>query len=273
MQPQNSYDLKGRVVVVTGAARGIGRACALRLAHAGADVAVVDRNLGGAAEFGESLSAASVPEEITDLGRRSFGYEGDLSDRETVDRLIARIVEDFGRIDVLINMAGGAITPAERSLPSVVPAEDIELAFAVNLSTVVNMSQAVLPVMKQQGGGSIVNATGQSAITTYKGGLLSNYGASKISVLYYSRALAAEAGPDGIRVNCVSPGVTMTARVAQSAAKRGVGSEEELRGIPLRRFADPDDIAKGVEFLASDMSSYISGQCLSICGGAVLTPH
>jgi 3-oxoacyl-[acyl-carrier protein] reductase len=135
------------------------------------------------------------------------------------------------------------------------------------------MSQAVVPVMEKRGGGSIVNATGQSAITIYKQGHLANYGASKIAVLYYTRALAAEKGPQGIRANCVSPGVTLTARIASQAADRGVGTQEELAGIPLRRFAQTDDIAKAVEFLAGDMASYVTGQCLSVCGGAVLTPN
>jgi NAD(P)-dependent dehydrogenase (short-subunit alcohol dehydrogenase family) len=266
------YDLSGKVAVVTGAARGIGRACALRLAEAGADVVIVDRNLAGAEEFGETLGAASVPEEIQAFGRRSKGFEVDLTDQTAVDLMVGQIAREFGRIDILVNMAGGAITPADQSLPSIVSAKDIDLVFDVNLTTVVNMSQAVIPFMKENGGGSIVSATGQSAITTYKGGLLSNYGASKIAVLYYMRALAAETGPHGIRANCVSPGVTMSSRIAASAA-RGVGTKDELQGIPLGRFAQPDDIAKAVEFLSSDMASYVSGQCLSVCGGAVLTPN
>ncbi|GAA4686023.1 SDR family NAD(P)-dependent oxidoreductase [Frondihabitans cladoniiphilus] len=273
MTTDNPYDLTGRVAVVTGAARGIGRACALRLARAGADVVIVDRDLEAAKEFGESLGAESVPAEIEAMGRRSAGYQADLTDQAAVDATVDAIARDFGRIDILVNMAGGMITPADRSKPSVVPIEDIDRVFAVNLNTVVFMSQAVARVMKTTGGGSIVSATGQSAITTYKQGLLANYGASKIAVLYFMRALAAELGPDGIRANCVSPGVTLTSRIASTAGDRGVGTQDEIDAIPLRRFAQPDDIAKAVEFLASDMAGYISGQCLSVCGGAVLTPN
>jgi NAD(P)-dependent dehydrogenase (short-subunit alcohol dehydrogenase family) len=265
------YDLTGRVAVVTGAARGIGRACALRLARSGADVIVVDRDLRGAEKFGEELSAASVPDEIRALGRRSAGYEADLTDSAATDDVAARVMDEFGRVDILVNMAGGAVTPTERSHVSEVPLDDVRLAHDVNVVTMLNMTQALVPALAA-GGGSVVNVTGQSAITTYKDGLLANYGAAKIAVLYYTRALAAEVGPRGIRANCVSPGVTLTARIASQAVARGVGTAEELDQIPLRRFAQPDDIAKAVEFLAGDMSSYITGQCLSVCGGVVLTP-
>ena len=156
MTADNPYDLTGKVAVVTGAARGIGRACALRLARAGADVAIVDRNLEAAKEFGESLGAESVSAEIEALDRRSAGYQADLTDQEAVDATVDAIARDFGRIDILVNMAGGMITPAGRSMPSVVPSEDLHTVFAVNLDTVVFMSQAVARVMKTNGGGSIV---------------------------------------------------------------------------------------------------------------------
>jgi NAD(P)-dependent dehydrogenase (short-subunit alcohol dehydrogenase family) len=272
-EPQTGYQLTGRVAVVTGAARGIGRACALRLAQAGADVIIVDRDLAGAAEFGETLNAASVPDEIRALGRRSAGVEVDLVDGAAVAEACRSIVAEFGRVDILVNMAGGAVTPAERSHAADVPMIDVDRTHDVNVKTMLTITQALVPTMIAAGSGSIVNATGQSGITTYKDGLLSNYGAAKASVLYYTRALAAQLGPHGIRANCVSPGVTLTARIAAQSKGRGVGTEDELRQIPLRRFAQPDDIAKAVEFLAGDMASYVSGQCLSVCGGAVLTPN
>lgn len=265
------YDLTGRVAVVTGAARGIGRACALRLARSGADVVVLDRDLGGAAQFGEELSAASVPDEIRAVGRRSEGFQVDLTDRSAVDRVAESVLAQFGRVDILVNMAGGAVTPADRSHVSQMRVDDVKISHDVNVVTMLNATQAFLPALSREGG-AIVNATGQSAITTYKDGLLADYGAAKIAVLYYTRALAAEVGPVGVRANCVSPGVTLTARVASQAKARGVGTGDELDRVPLRRFAQPDDIAKAVEFLASDMSSYITGQCLSVCGGAVMTP-
>jgi NAD(P)-dependent dehydrogenase (short-subunit alcohol dehydrogenase family) len=263
----SDYDLSGRVAVVTGAARGIGRACALRLAAAGADVVIVDRDLDGAAQWGESLSAASVPDEIRALGRRSAGYEVDLVDRDAVLSTFAAIRAEFGRIDILANIAGGAITPLDRSLPSTIPAEDVDVLLDVNLRTVINCCQAAAEDLKASSG-SIINVTGASAIAAFPGGRLSGYGAAKIAVLHYTRSLASELGPFGVRSNCISPGITMTARVAQT----GYGADELAR-IPLGRFAEVDDIAKAVEFLAGDMSSYITGQCLSVCGGNVMTPN
>lgn len=268
----NPYSLTGRVAVVTGSARGIGRACALRLASAGADVVILDRNLNGAEQFGETLSAVSVPAEIEGLGRRSKGYEVDLAHREAVNKTFAEIYDSFGRIDVLVNMAGGAISPIERSKASVVPDEDIDLTLDVNLRTVINCSQAVIPALRETSG-VIVNVAGASAISTLPDGVLSHYGFTKMAVLQYTRSLATELGPEGIRANCVSPGITYSARVASQAAERNLGTDSDLERIPLRRFGQPEDIAKAVEFLATDMSSYITGQCLSVCGGNVVTPN
>jgi NAD(P)-dependent dehydrogenase (short-subunit alcohol dehydrogenase family) len=266
-ETRDATDLTGRVAVVTGAARGIGRACALELARAGADVVIVDRDLGGAAAYGETLSAPTVPDEIRALGRRSAGHEVDLVDRSAVEALVADVLDEFGRIDIVANIAGGAITPIQRSQPSVVPAADVDTVLDVNLRTVITMSQLTVPALTESRG-VIVNVTGGSAIQAFPKGYLSHYGAAKIAVLHYTRSLASELGPVGIRANCVSPGITMTARVAQT----GYG-DDELSRIPLGRFGAPEDIARAVLFLASDQSSYVTGQCLSVCGGAVMTPN
>src|SRR5690606_4823580 len=119
--------------IVTGAARGLGRAYALRLARLGADVAILDIDLNGAAAFGETLTAATVPDEIRAFGRRSLGIEADLSDRAAATDAIRQVAAEFGRIDILVNNAGGAITPIERSRASAVPDEDIALTLDANL--------------------------------------------------------------------------------------------------------------------------------------------
>lgn len=126
--------------------------------------------------------------------------------------------------------------------------------------------------MKRQGGGIIVNISSQSGITTYKQGLLAAYAALKAAVAHYTRYLAAELGPHGIRANCLSPGVMLTARVAALAAERGVGTADEAAQIPLRRFGQVEDCAGVLEFLTTDLSQYVTGQVISVCGGAVLTP-
>lgn len=265
--------LIGKVAIVTGAARGLGRAYALRLARLGADVVVVDINLNAAAEFGEQLEASSVSAEIEMLGRRSIGIQADLTRREEVNAMVAEVMRQFGRIDIIVNNAGGALTPAERSMPSITPEDDTRFLMDVNYMSAVHCCQAVAPIMKQQGAGSIINISSQSGITTYKQGLLSAYAASKAAVTHYTRALAAELGPHGIRANCLAPGVMMTARVAAQAAKRGVGTDDEAAQIPLRRFGRVEDCAGVVEFLATDLSQYVTGQVISVCGGAVLTPN
>lgn len=264
--------LQGKTAIVTGAARGLGRAYALRLASLGADVAIVDINLDGAAEYGEVLSAPTVPKEIEAMGRRSIGITADLTQRAAAFGAIKQAFETFGRVDVLVNNAGGALTPAERSRASESPEEDIRFLMDVNYMSAVHCCQAVAPIMKRQGSGVIVNISGQSGITTYKQGLLAGYSAAKAAVTHYTRYLAAELGPDGIRANCISPGVMLTARVAAQTAKRGVGTADEAAQIPLRRFGQVEDCAGVLEFLTTDLSRYVTGQVISVCGGAVLTP-
>ena len=265
--------LQGKTAVVTGAARGLGRAYALRLASLGADVAVVDIRLDGAAEFGEPLGAASVPAEIERMGRRSIGIQADLSQRQQAFDAIEGARQALGRIDILVNNAGGAITPADRSLASATPEEDTRLLMDVNFMSAVHCCQAVAPIMKDQGSGVIVNISSQSGITTYNQGLLAVYAASKAAVTHYTRYLAAELGPHGIRANCLAPGVMLTARVAAQAAARGIGTDAEAAKVPLRRLGQVEDCAGVLEFLATDLSQYVTGQVISVCGGAVLTPN
>ncbi|WP_244832129.1 SDR family NAD(P)-dependent oxidoreductase [Caballeronia sp. TF1N1] len=265
--------LKGQVAIVTGGARGLGRSYALRLAELGADVVVVDIDLAAAAEFGEKLSAPTVSDEVQALGRRSIGIQADLTERQQVKAMVERVLGEFGRIDILVNNAGGALTPAERSAASESPEEDTRFLMDLNYMSAVFCCQAVAPVMKQQQSGVVVNTSAQSGITTYKGGKLSAYGASKAAITTYTRYLAAEVGPSGIRANCISPGVMMTGRVASKAAERGVGTADEMAGIPLRRFGVAEDCTNVLEFLVTDLSRYVTGQVISVCGGAVLTPH
>lgn len=264
--------LEGKVAIVTGAARGLGRAYALRLARLGVDVAVLDVDLQGAAKWGEKLSAATVVDEIRAFGRRSIGIETDLTVRRAADDAIQHTLLELGRIDILINNAGGALTPVERSKPSIIPDEDIEVTLAVNLRTTINCCQAVIPIMRAQHSGVIVNTSSQLGHSVSTGGAYALYGASKAAVAQYTRSLAAEVGPDGIRANCIAPGVMLTARVAAQAHARGIGVSSEAQHIPLRRLGQPDDCAGVVEFLVSDLSRYVTGQCISVCGGVVLTP-
>jgi NAD(P)-dependent dehydrogenase (short-subunit alcohol dehydrogenase family) len=265
--------LKGKTAIVTGGARGLGRAYALRLAGLGADVAILDLNLGGAAEYGEALAAPSVAAEIEQMERRGLGIQADLSVQTEAQAAIDTVLAAFGQVDILVNNAGGHVTPAERSDASTIPADDLRELLDANFLSTVFCCQAVAPAMKQRGHGVIVNTSSQAGVTTYgHQGRIAGYAAAKAAVAQYTRYLAAELGPHGIRVNCLAPGVMLTARVAAQAAARGIGTDEQVQGVPLRRFGRVEDCAGVVEFLTTDLSQYVTGQVISVCGGAVLTP-
>jgi NAD(P)-dependent dehydrogenase (short-subunit alcohol dehydrogenase family) len=264
--------LTGKIAVVTGAARGLGRAYALRLAALGADVAVIDINLAGAADFGEVLSAPTVADEIMAIGRRAIGVQADLGRRDEATAAIRKVESELGRIDILVNNAGGLIAPIERSAASIGPDDDAKLLFDANYGSMLYCCQAVVPGMRQAGGGVIVNISSQSGVSVYAGGIMAAYGAAKAAVTHYTRYLAAEVGPWGIRANCIAPGIIMTSRVAMQAAQRGVGTNAQAEAIPLRRLGTPEDCAGVLEFLATDLSCYVTGQCICVDGGVVMTP-
>jgi NAD(P)-dependent dehydrogenase (short-subunit alcohol dehydrogenase family) len=267
-----SEPLAGKIAVITGSARGLGRAYALRLAELGANIVVADLDLNGAAIYGEKLGQETVMAEVEAMGRESLGVEGDLSHPEMVSHLFKQVLERFGQIDILINNAGGAIARNSGPLPTQTTPDDFELLVNANFRSAVLCCQAVADPMRKRQSGIIVNTSSQTAISTLPQGTLAVYGATKAAVTQYTRALAAELGPHGIRVNALSPGIMMTARVAAQAKERGIGTEEQATSIPLRRLGVAEDCVGVVEFLVTDLSQYVTGQCISVCGGAVLTP-
>lgn len=262
--------LAGKVAVVTGGARGLGRATALAFAKAGADVAVLDVDLNGAAEFGETLDAGSVAEEITALGTRGIGVQADLTDRDAVTRAFARIAESLGPVDILANVAGGAIVPLDISQPSQVPIADVARMFDVNYYTALYCVQAVAPAMKVRGRGVIINVSTIGAVMIAPDGRATHYSSAKAAVSHLTRDLAAELGPHGIRVNAIAPGMMETARVKAQAAARNLATASDAERIPLRRLGTPADIGGPMVFLASDEAAYVTGQILSVCGGMAL---
>jgi NAD(P)-dependent dehydrogenase (short-subunit alcohol dehydrogenase family) len=269
IEEQNMDKLKGKVAIVTGGAGGIGRAYALRLALLGADVAIVDIDLGVAARFGETLTAASVMEEVKALGGRSIGIEADLSQQARAADAIEQIARAMGRIDILVNNAGGAITPIDRSRPSEAPFEDTEKLFAVNFYSMVHCCQAAVPHLRKQGG-AIVNVATNGVDRTPAGGRLAMYNSSKAAVVRYTESLAVELGPDGIRVNCISPGIIESARIKAQAAARNLGTDVQAKANPLRRLGTPEDCAGALEFFVTDLSRYVTGECMRVSGGATL---
>jgi len=261
-----------RVAIVTGAGRGIGRAIALRLARAGNDIVAVDLSLNSESDL-SGRDNGSVVEEIEAGGGRATGHVGDLCDPTTAKTMVECAVEKFGQVDILVNNCGGALSPIERSLPSVVPEEDLESMLRLNLFSTVACCQAVAPEMIRRGGGSIVNISSRAGLLpAWRDARLTGYGLAKSCVIQYTRFLAFELGPQNVRVNCVAPGTIGTERILRSAQQRGMATEADVANIPLRRFGRPEEVAGTVHFLTSDDAAYITGQCLPVCGGTVLTP-
>jgi len=156
--------LTGKVALVTGGARGLGRAYVLRLASLGADVVVNDLDLDAAREFGETLTAPTVMDEVRAHGVRSLGIQADVMRKDQVDAMVEQTVRELGRIDILVNNAGGALTPFERSFASLMPEADLRFILDVNLMGTVFCCQAVVPHMKRQGGGKIINVSSQAGV-------------------------------------------------------------------------------------------------------------
>ena len=269
--------LSDKVALITGGARGLGRAYGLRLAGLGADIAIVDRNLQGAEVYEfekQQMTAATVMDECEALGVRAIGLAADLTDRAATETAIAQIVEKFGRIDVAIcNAGGGTVTFAdERSnppgandagdvvttdTPSAFTEETLRRVLDINVQTCMFTCAAVAPHMKRQGSGKIITVSSTAGVDA-KGGYFP-YGTAKAAIIHYTRALAQELGPFGINVNSIAPGIIRTGRL---------GDRSHLaETIALRREGTADDCAGVVEFLATDLSDYVTGRTIIIDGG------
>ncbi|WP_423226531.1 3-oxoacyl-[acyl-carrier-protein] reductase [Candidatus Amarolinea aalborgensis] len=244
--------LQDRVALITGSARGIGRATALAFAAEGAQVIVCDMDAAG----GEQTAA-----DIRTAGGRALFVQVDVTDRASVDALVQAAQAHFGRIDVLVNNAG---VLRDRSLLKMTE-QDFDFVINVNLKGVFNCTQAVAPLLAAQGSGVILNASSVVGVSGNYG--QTNYVASKAGVIGMTRVWARELGPKGVRVNAVAPGFISTEMLAGIPDK----VMEELKAkISLRRLGRPEDIANAYVFLASDEAAYITGHVLHVDGGAVV---
>jgi 3-oxoacyl-[acyl-carrier protein] reductase len=244
-------DLKDKVAIVTGGAQGIGKAIAVKLAGAGASVAVVDINL---------EQAAATAEEIKALGVRAIALRVDVADHAAVVAVVKEVIEQLGRVDVLVNNAG--IT-RDNLLLRMKP-EDFDLVLAINLKGTFNFTSAILPSMVKQRSGRIVNVASIMGLVGNAG--QANYSASKAGVIGLTRSTAKEVASRGITVNAVAPGFIETAMTQKlSEAARA----EILKRVPLGSVGQPEDVANGVLFLASDLARYVTGHVLVIDGGMI----
>jgi NAD(P)-dependent dehydrogenase (short-subunit alcohol dehydrogenase family) len=262
-----SEKLSGKSAVVTGAARGIGRACAVRLAELGANVAVIDVDLRSGEQYPGEPAGTSA-EQIEQLGVSSVAIQADLSREQEASAAIGSVLDSWGGLDILVNVAGGAVTPYERSRPSVSPIEDIRKLLDVNLMSAIYCCQAAVPSMRAAGSGAIVNVASTAAFSVFSDGSLAAYATAKAALVHWSRHLAAELGPDGIRVNMFAPGITLTGRVVAESSSTGFASREQE--VPLGRLGTPEDCANVMEFLVGERSSFVTGRCVPVDGGWVL---
>ena len=254
--PANPLDLAGRVAIVTGAARGIGRAIATTLASHGALVVATD--LPSAAPLLDALIA-----EIATLGGRARAVAADVSCKADVDALLRSTVDGAGRIDILVNNAGIHDYPA----PLLETSEaDWDRLFAVNVKGVLFACQAAVPHMRAQYSGSIINIASDSAfdVIANEGG----YGISKIAVVRMASYLAKELAGTGIRVNSLAPG-WVRSRLTEPFFEDPAAAASIFDAVPARRIAEPDEIANVVLFLASDLASYVNGHCIVVDGGRI----
>ncbi len=241
--------LDGKTALITGAARGIGKAIALNFASEGADIAFTDLVID---ENGQKTVA-----EIEAVGHKVKAYASNAANFDETHQVVADVLAEFGHIDILVNNAG--IT--KDGLMLRMSEAQWDAVLTVNLKSAFNFTHAITPVMMRQRGGSIINMSSVVGVSGNAG--QSNYSASKVGLIGLAKSVAKEMGPKGIRANCIAPGFIisdMTAKLPEEVRNQWV------QQIPLRRGGTPEDIANVALFLASDLSSYVSGQVINVCG-------
>lgn len=242
--------LEGKVAIVTGAARGIGKAIALKFASEGADIAFTDLSI--------DENAKKTEEEIAALGVKVKGYASNAANFEDTANVVKQIHADFGRIDILVNNAG--IT--RDGLLMRMTEQQFDMVINVNLKSAFNFIHAVTPIMMKQKTGSIINMSSVVGVSGNAGQV--NYSASKAGMIGMAKSVAKELGSRGVRANCVAPGfiiTEMTDQLSEDVKKQWAAQ------IPLRRGGKPEDVANVCTFLASDLSAYVTGQTIHCCGG------
>ncbi|MCL4516977.1 MAG: 3-oxoacyl-[acyl-carrier-protein] reductase [Firmicutes bacterium] len=246
-------DLRGQVALVTGASRGLGRAIALALARAGADVAV---NYARSATLAQEVAGG-----IAGLGRKAVPIGADVADFAQVEKMCDQVIKEFGKIDILVNNAG--IT--RDTLLLRMKEEDWDAVIDTNLKSIYNCTKAVARPMLKQRSGRIVNITSVVGIMGNAG--QANYAAAKAGIIGFTRSVARELGSRGITVNAIAPGF-ITSEMTEGLAEEVKRSY--LAQIPLERFGSPEDVAGAVLFLVSPEASYITGQTIHVDGGLLM---
>ena len=242
--------LENKVALITGAGRGIGKAIAMRFAQEGCKIAFTDIALNDV--------VLETEKELKALGVEAKAYASNAANFEETHKVVDEIVKDFGRIDILVNNAGITKDTALKRMTE----EQWDAVINVNLKSVFNFTKAVQPVMWKQAGGSVINMS--SVVGVSGNANQCNYSASKAGIIGFTKSAAKEMGVRGIRHNAIAPGFIITAMT--DALPEDVRKAWESQ-IPLRRGGTPEDVANVALFLASDLSSYVTGQVIHCCGG------
>jgi 3-oxoacyl-[acyl-carrier protein] reductase len=246
-------ELSGQVALVTGGSRGLGRATALELARGGADVVI---------NYVRNVEAAeAVSREVESLGRRALLVQGDVGRTEDVEAMFERTLAEYGRLDILVNNAG----VTRDTLLLRMKEEDWDLVLSTNLKSIFNCTRIAVKHMLKARAGSIVNVSSVVGLTGNAG--QANYAAAKAGILGFTKSVAREVAPRGVRVNAVAPGFI------RSEMTDGLSDEVKgsyLSRIPLNRFGEPEEVARAVRFLCSPAANYITGQTLVIDGGLTM---
>jgi 3-oxoacyl-[acyl-carrier protein] reductase len=241
--------LEGKIALVTGANRGIGRAIALKMGEEGASIAFTD--------LAVDDNTKSLEKELDALGVKAKGYASDASKLEDTEKVVQDILTEFGTIDILVNNAG--IT--KDTLLMRMSEEQWDAVINVNLKSVFNFTKIVQPVMLKQKSGSIINISSVVGVAGNAG--QGNYAASKAGIIGFTKSVAKEVGSRNIRCNALAPGFIMTEMTEKLPEDV---REAWIKTIPLRRGGTPEDVANACIFLGSDLSSYVSGQVINVCG-------
>jgi 3-oxoacyl-[acyl-carrier protein] reductase len=260
-----TINLEGKIALITGSSRGLGRHYALHLARAGADVIIHDVNEHAAAEFGEALSGPAVAEEIRSLGRRSAFFSADLTDPGQAEKLVRQALEAFDYIDILVNNAGGDIgantpRPDPNDALDIAP-EDIRSVIDRNLLTTMYTCKYGGIHMRERRSGKIINVGSIAGHIPVQNGMI--YAAAKAAITHYTRCLAEQLRSFGVNVNCIAPAPTYTGRFQ---ATRTVANQEGLS--KLQQVAQPEDMAQIVLFLAGTLSDALTGETIVCWIGA-----
>ncbi len=262
--------LSGKVALVTGGARGLGRTYALRLAELGADVGIIDIDLYSYKQYErekEGMQGDTVVDELTSFGVRAYAVEADISKFEQVQQSVRKIAENLGDISILVANAGGGLGDVKENAASDLNIDQFHTVVERNFYGTAYTVKAVAPMMKKIGYGKIVTMASVAGLRADEGGTYAHYGTSKAAIISYTKYLAQDLGPYKITANCMAPGFISTGRLMDVFEKEGL--DKFTSQSALGRLGTPEDCANVMEFLTTNLSDYVTGTVIDVTGGMI----